>query len=79
MPALVPQYAATHDISLRPGSNRWNDQSTNHFPSAAHNESDALCSYIFRMQQHNFHSQQLTMQSAIERLELDFFFAFKAT
>ena len=66
--------AQSHEFALLPaGSNRWMNQSTNHFPLSAYNEPDAMCGFLFRMQQHNNESHQFAQQRTIERLELENF------
>ena len=66
--------AQSHEFALLPaGSNRWMNQPTNHFPLSAYNEPDAMCGFLFRMQQHNNESHQFAQQRTIERLELENF------
>ena len=77
--------ALSHEMALLPtGTNRWMNLSTEHFPITAYKEPDAMCSFLFRMQQHNFENHQFAQQRAmenvqfaqqrtIERLELEYF------
>ncbi len=60
--------ALSHEMALLPttGTNRWMNQSTEHFPITAYKEPDAMCSFLFRMQQHNFENHQFAQQRAIE-------------
>ena len=51
---------------LPTGTNRWMNQLTEHFPITAYKEPDAICSFLFRMQQHNFENHQFAQQLAIE-------------
>jgi len=73
MQSHFPQFASpaaqSHEFSLLPaGSNRWMNQ-----PPSAYNEPDAMCSFLFRMQQHNNESHQFAQQRTIERLEFENF------
>ncbi len=78
MHSLSQQYALpatlSHETALLPAeSNRLMNQSTNQCQISAYNEPDAMCSFLFRMQQHNFENHQFSQQRTIERLELENF------
>ena len=74
MHSLPQQYALpaapSHETAE---SNRGMNQSTNQCQISAYNEPDAMCSFLFRMQQHNFENHQFAQQRTIERLELENF------
>ena len=76
MHSLPQQYAlpaAPSGYALTAESNRGMNQSTNQCQISAYNEPDAMCSFLFRMQQHNFENHQFAQQRTIERLELENF------
>ncbi len=69
-----PAALSTHETTLLPAeSNRLMNQSTNQCQISAYNEPDAMSSFLFRMQQHNFENHQFAQQHTIERLELENF------
>ena len=70
--SLSQQYALPAALSHETAeSNRGMNQSTNQCQISAYNEPDAMCSFLFRMQQHNFENHQFAQQRTIERLELE--------
>ena len=76
----LPAALSRHETTLLPADSNRLNQSLNQFPISAYNEPDAMCNFLFRMQQHNFENQQfaqqnhqLAQQRTIERLELENF------
>ena len=71
---FLPQHALpaalSHETAVLPADSNRLSQSTNQFPISAYNEPDAMCNFLFRMQQHNFENHQFAQQRTIERLEL---------
>ena len=69
----LPAALSRHETTLLPADSNRLSQSTNQFPISAYNEPDAMCSFLFRMQQHNFENHQFAQQRTIERLEIENF------
>ncbi len=66
--------ALSHETAVLPAeSNRWMNLLTNQCQISAYNEPDAMCGFLFRMQQHNFENYQFAQQRTIERLEFENF------
>ena len=69
-----PAALSPHETTLLPAeSNSLMNQSTNQCQISAYTEPDAMSSFLFRMQQHNFENHQFAQQRTIERLELENF------
>ena len=63
IPEYVSHVALNREINLPPVvPNHLIKQPANQFPISAYQEPDAMCSFLFRMQQHSFENYQFAQQ-----------------